>query len=497
LKRLDFLPAFLLVQAALLFSKLGFLPVWGDENDTLRRAADPHLLEYLCSREVHPPLYFLLMKVWLGLPWPGDPILAARAWSGLCALAATVVVYRLWLRDLEPRRRVWFLSLWTLSPCLVMYGRMGRSYTFQMLLGAIALWAALRLFRSPSVRNAIVYGIAACLMLYAHYATGLAVSGAVLVWLLVGRLYRPALISSAAITVAYVPWLPCLLRALGRVEGHEPYRVGNFAVDQMVRLGYWFVSFSLGETPPVWVLAAGIVIGPLILWAIWNAVRAAFAGTGSLAAPRDSVETNYGSSRQGLLWIVVLTAAGIGYLGVSRWVSFAFVPARVLFLLPFFFLALVSGQDSTRLRLVLVIGLSLLSVASLASYFRGEDFLNKGYLIPFERIAGSIGAPQGQIVILESDGFDVSPLRDLLKPGIEAQQTPSQTAARVIREVREQNPRVPVWYLRRSTGPPPPGAARRIGFVPYSNLDKTILKVLDRTTPDFVVELIEYPAVIK
>jgi len=68
------------------------------------------------------------------LPGPASLLVKARAFSGVWALASTVLLHRLWCRDLR------FVLLWSLSPCLILYGRMGRSYTLQLFLGCLALY---------------------------------------------------------------------------------------------------------------------------------------------------------------------------------------------------------------------------------------------------------------------------------------------------------------------------------------------------------------------
>src|SRR5204862_2009299 len=114
--------------------------------------------------DIHPPLYYLLVHYWLQLPWSASLLVKARAFSGLWALASTVALHRLWFRDAR------FLLLWALSPCLILYGRMGRSYTLQMFLACLALYWGLSLIRDPHRRLAMwMYSAACILLLYTHY----------------------------------------------------------------------------------------------------------------------------------------------------------------------------------------------------------------------------------------------------------------------------------------------------------------------------------------
>jgi hypothetical protein len=101
--------------------------------------------------------------------------------------------------------------------------------------------------------------------------------------------------------------------------------------------------------------------------------------------------------------------------------------------------------------------LACLSLVALNSYYRQEDFLNKGYLLPLERIADIIqGASSGRSaqLIVDAPGLDVSPLTGRLN--ITATQRPDV-----------------IWVLTTRNGGAPPAGAREIWreqFVPYSGL---------------------------
>ena len=60
----------------------------------------------------------------LGLDWA----VQARLLSVIFALLGTVALDRLWGARFDERTRITLLALWTLSPCLLLYARMCRSY---------------------------------------------------------------------------------------------------------------------------------------------------------------------------------------------------------------------------------------------------------------------------------------------------------------------------------------------------------------------------------
>src|SRR5204863_8474408 len=84
----------------------------------------------------------------------------------------------------------------------------------------------------------------------------------------------------------------------------------NRFAEQTIKLLYTSVSFTVGESAPLWVIAIGALLAPVILW---QTLR-----------------------KRPEWWPLLSISAGIAYLGAGTWVSFAFIPARMLFVLPFF-----------------------------------------------------------------------------------------------------------------------------------------------------------------
>ena len=237
------------VQAALLFHDLGRLPPWGDEYASLSRAALPFdALARALEHNVHPTLYFVLLRAWLKWPCAGDAIVCARALSAGVLIAATVVVDRLWLTRLDARSRAWFLALWTASPVLLLYGRMARSYSLQLLFAALALEAGRRFAARPTPPRLLLYAAAAIVLLHTHYLPGLAVVASVTLVMLWRQLRQPSWVGIVAkgaavalIGVGLFGWLAPLGAALGRVGAATPYRVAA---------GGWLDAAPRSATPP-------------------------------------------------------------------------------------------------------------------------------------------------------------------------------------------------------------------------------------------------------
>src|SRR6516165_6734463 len=171
------------LQAFLLLSNLDLLDPWSDEGFTLSIVPKP-LSQVLSgvAANIHPPLYFILLHYWTQLPWPMNPTTSMRAMSAVWMLVATVVIYLLWLRGEKVRFQEKFLALWVLSPCLLLYARMARSYSMQLALASLAIYTALQWAEQPRNWKWILACIgSSAALLYTHYLSGLAIAAAVCV----------------------------------------------------------------------------------------------------------------------------------------------------------------------------------------------------------------------------------------------------------------------------------------------------------------------------
>ncbi len=499
IERLDrfLLPLCLLLQACLLLPRLDLLPAWGDEHFTLLAASRPlaGVIRTISEEKNNPPLHTLLVHFWLLIPWPVAAIVAARALSVLTTLAATVTIDALWARQLEPRGRRWFLLLWACSPCLLLYGRMARSYALQVLVFGIALRAAMELLDGARRAWRIVFfALASSCLLYVHYLPGLALLGSVVAiaaWRAMRtRHWRTAAwtgVSVALAGVLYYPWLWELWVALGRMVQAQP-RPGaaNPLATEALRLGYWLFSFSVGETPPTWALVGALAISPALAYLLWKGLRPAPA------------------------WLpLAVPTAVAAYLGASRWLSFVFIPARLLFLLPFFLLLLVRGAERSRRAGWIACGsLAVLSAGSVASYFQRTDFLDKAYLLPYPEIARTINENSTAgpaVVVADACNLDPGPLTTQVRSGIPVILVTCDSGLAALRQRLNAPGADTIWYVRNTHDISRGGlnskleaelsAVRRVEtrlYVPYSQRDRFLMGLLGwRERPTHFVQLLE------
>jgi hypothetical protein len=367
------------LQAALLFSNLNLLPIWSDELFTVNTAklTISGLLSAL-HEDIHPPLYFLLLHA---LPW--SSLVSFRAVSAVWALIATFLLDLFWTYRWRPAARWTALLLFGLSPAWILYSRMARSYSMQTALTLAAvyfLWQWIESRRGPA--RAL---IASVLLLYTHYVPGIAVLGAFGVVALRPLGGQKVLSFMTAAAAAYSPWLWTLVHALVRWQQASDFSSrysisGNPLTEQLIKIAYGAISLTIGES----FFIVSVLLVPVVLWMAWRGARS--------VSPRGSG------------FIAIATV--LGYLAVARWVSYPFIPARLLWLLPFLTMATALGLSHSKMRKALLITLLISSATSILFYFRRENYIDKGYAAPLREIADRLNGNSSPRDIILVDAYN-------------------------------------------------------------------------------------------
>ena len=427
-----------ILQCALYGIRLNLLPMWEDETFTFDTASHtPTQIIAIVRDDIHPPLYFLLAHWWIRLPIGSDVLVRLRALSIVFVILTTVVLDWLWLRVAGRKLRNWFLLFWTLSPCLLLLGRMARSYSLQMLLAAVATWCVVRFAENPADRKKLAeFVVALAALLYTHYLAGIAVwAGANLLILLqrsrLGHsVYKRWLAANALVVALYVPWLITLAGALQQWEHNQVHNLtGGFWPEQVIKIAYLFYSFTFGESTPVWLLPITLVLALPCLWLFVSGARL----------------------RREWMWSG-LFAAAVAFLGATRWVTTPFMGARLLFLLPLFLLALASGVTAKgRVGFALGVTLAAANLAGIGSYFQAKDILNLAYLTPNQRIAEDIvkhSRPDDTVVWIDDINFDEPTLAFFLPKDLRVRALDSPESIAVARHELDAGEIRHVWFVR-------------------------------------------------
>lgn len=276
------------------FHRLGE-PLWYDEAVSVKTAsvALADLPRQLTSGEdSNPPLYPLLLKLWLALTDGSDASLHL-----LSALIGTLAVFSAgWAgwRLCGARAGFSCAALMALHPWAIVYSQETRAYELLVLL---SLWSCYFLARALGADRRSWYAFAALTLanLYTHnYAVFLLAAQGVWVWLEARRdpgLRRAALTAAGAALLGYSPWLFFAWRQAQ-------------ALPQVSAVGWHDVVFSLYSAAGLWVMAGPLVchwppafLPPLLLA---DAALAAYA----LLQPRQNP-----SLTRGLIILSTVTIA--------------------------------------------------------------------------------------------------------------------------------------------------------------------------------------------
>ncbi|MCA9986257.1 MAG: glycosyltransferase family 39 protein [Anaerolineales bacterium] len=265
----------LLLAAGLRFYHLDSQSFWNDEGNSARLSErSVRLIIEGTASDIHPPLYYLLLRGWRELVGASEfGLRAFSAFLGVGLTALTLALGRRWF-GAERDRPVPFLAalLVALNPTLIYYSQETRMYLllpFLATLQTILLWRWQTAGR-PRTRLLAAYVLVAAAGLYTHYAYPLlllAHNGLVAFWLWRrwrGQ-WRPRLGQWAGMMVValllYAPWLPIFLRQAGGRSG-ESIGLFSFARDLLAHLllgrafagslWYWLLPLALLLTVAIW-----------------------------------------------------------------------------------------------------------------------------------------------------------------------------------------------------------------------------------------------------
>lgn len=163
----------LLLGTAIRIVNLGTDPLWIDEGFSYIALKSPDLIAAL-SRDVHPPLYFVLLKGWSALT--GVSEFSLRYFSLLFGVISIALIVPLAREFAILRGGLHNRLIPILAALMLAIAEMGfyvsqevRSYSLHITLAIVSMWAFLRWQRTSSRRWAAVWVMAAALLVYTHY----------------------------------------------------------------------------------------------------------------------------------------------------------------------------------------------------------------------------------------------------------------------------------------------------------------------------------------
>jgi mannosyltransferase len=177
----------LVVCSAVRFLFLARKPFWFDEcfSVEVARISRGNFLHLLWWREANMSLYYVLLRIWLGLnPQNAPSAFFIRSLSATAAVATLPAIY--WLARQLYDRRVALIAaaLFAFNAYSVRYAQEARSYALFLLLTTLSSCFLVAFLRNGARRHWIGYVIVSILAVYAHFYALLllAVHGLALRW---------------------------------------------------------------------------------------------------------------------------------------------------------------------------------------------------------------------------------------------------------------------------------------------------------------------------
>ncbi len=243
----------IVIGACLRLYNLGVPSMWWDEAlvPLIARFPVGSILEWLRTIEVHPPLFYLLVKP-LAAASQTDFVL--RLLSALPGIACLYFVYRLGEELVSPLAGLCAAGLLAVNPYALWLSRIVRPYSLYLLLYLVLLWGLVR-YRATRAGGYALAVFAATLLLYwTHYMmVVLAPAIGLAVLVMTFPSWRAFLLLAATDTLAFSTVLPFFLLTL-----RLPHWVGEAPLSEilanaggsLLKLA-WFLPGPLG-----WVMLA-------------------------------------------------------------------------------------------------------------------------------------------------------------------------------------------------------------------------------------------------
>ncbi len=256
--------------------------LWIDEAYSVIVAqASLHELLRGLAKDAHPPLYFLILHLWMKLFGNGE--FAIRFFSLILGLLLIVMLYRAGSTFFTPLVGLVAAFIATTNPMNIFYAQTARMYTLLPLLSLLSILFLVKALEEGGVFAWIGYSISSVAALYTHnYGLFILPIG----WLLFLRKtnypkFKRFFLSQLVILMLYLPWLPVLLGQIS-VERHNWISRYMAPISPLLWLPKSLEIFSIGAGFPYYFKYLGfgattgmkwvsrILFGTLLVFGLMN-----------------------------------------------------------------------------------------------------------------------------------------------------------------------------------------------------------------------------------
>jgi len=173
----------------------------------------------LTTVDVHPPLYYFLLKLWSGIF--GHTDFGMRFMSVFFGAVAIIFAWQ-WLKRRFGIKPALLATLFmAVSPMLIRYGQEMRMYTMAAAIIFGSTYVLQLAIDTKKLKYWIVYGVLIALGMWTHYFVALILLAhlAYLVYIYRKKIFQKNIVISYALAVIlYLPWLPAFLSQADEVQ---------------------------------------------------------------------------------------------------------------------------------------------------------------------------------------------------------------------------------------------------------------------------------------
>lgn len=195
--------------------------LWFDEIFSVHAAQHSwnELLSFVAQDLIHPPLFYILLKIWIGIG--GESLLWLRLFPAAAACAALVPLILL-CRELKfsTIEIATVILLLAANGPLIKYAQEVRMYSLLFCLGAFSMWLFVRWVKRESASLLPLFAVN-LLLIYTHYFGWLVVLIEVMIALWLHKQRRKFLIYSGLWVLSFLPWACAVFLAYKQNAGLE------------------------------------------------------------------------------------------------------------------------------------------------------------------------------------------------------------------------------------------------------------------------------------
>jgi len=324
---------------------------WLDEAAQMIESVRPLAQQLAIAGDFQPPLFHLLLHFWLQI---SHTEVWARLLPIIFGLLTVYLTYKVGVALYSRSVAVVAALFMATAPFHYYYSQEVRPYALAALLGLVSSHLLLQ-------RKMRLYTVAIILFVYTTYLAPflLLAQG---VWLLVShrQQFQSWVKSMVIVVLAFLPWLPAFLEQLG------------IGTSLTTTLPGWSEAVSTPLSKALPLTAAKFFLGHIsiaddFLYAALVSSLVAFLGYG--------IWRLWLQDKQKTKTVLLFGAMPIISAFLFSFLLPVFAPQRLLFCLPFFYLALAAmAQNFGRLRLLIVLGLLALNLTAITSFAIGPQF---------------------------------------------------------------------------------------------------------------------------